>query len=32
MSAAQQSFLRDVEATELRPDPALGWVCPLPRA
>jgi hypothetical protein len=31
MSEAQQSFLRETATTELAPDPALGWVCPLPR-
>jgi len=31
MSAAQQSFLRQVASEEFAPDPSLGWVCPLPR-
>jgi hypothetical protein len=30
MSEAQQEFLRGVERDKFAPDPALGWVCPLP--
>jgi hypothetical protein len=29
MSEAQAAFLREQAATELRPDPQLGWLCPL---
>jgi hypothetical protein len=30
MSEAQATFLREQAGTELRPDPQLGWLCPLP--
>jgi len=30
MSETQATFLRQQAATELRPDPQLGWLCPLP--
>jgi hypothetical protein len=30
MSETQQAFLREQARTELRPDPQLGWLCPLP--